>query len=118
MTQLSVLLEELVEISGIRTALVVGRDGLVVDSATKKYRDDDDAVGAIISTGICSIESTGKELNLGKSTQGLLEYSDGVVLINALAEDSLLVIVADKKVNLGNIRYQARKRMTSLQKAI
>lgn len=117
MNNLSNLLSELTQVEGINTAVVVGRDGFIIDGAGNGTIDAE-AVGAVISTGIGSSEIMGKELGVGGMTQGMVEYANGIVMTSLLGSDAVLAVVADLKANLGNVRYQVKKRAPEVQRAL
>jgi predicted regulator of Ras-like GTPase activity (Roadblock/LC7/MglB family) len=111
-------LAELIKVEGIGVAVVVGRDGFVIDGATDGGALDMDAVGAVVSTGIGAAAAMGRELNVGDMDQAMVEYKTGVIVMSYLGRDALLAIVADLKANLGNIRYQVKKRMPEIERAL
>lgn len=115
MASLKELLHDLTKVEGIATAVVVGRDGFVIEGATSESSFDIEAVGAVISAGIGASERMGKELNVGTMTQGMVEYGDGVLVMGFLGRDAILAVVADLRANLGNIRYQIKKRTPDLE---
>ncbi|MFH0823423.1 MAG: roadblock/LC7 domain-containing protein [Pseudomonadota bacterium] len=112
------LLGDLVSVEGINTAVVVGRDGFVIEGATNSGRMDVEAVGAVISAGIGSAEVIGRELNIGSMNQAMVEFSGGVVVMSFLGRDAILAVVADANANLGNVRYQVKKKSPEIQSAI
>jgi predicted regulator of Ras-like GTPase activity (Roadblock/LC7/MglB family) len=118
MANLRTLLEELTKVEGISSAVVVGRDGFVIDGTTTDKRLDVEAVGAIISTGIGVAERMGRELNVGAMSQGMIEYDEGVIVMSFLGRDAILAIVAGVGANLGNVRYQVKKRAPEIETAI
>ncbi len=118
MAQLKSLLGELVKIDGVTTAVVVGRDGFVIDGASARGSVDTEAIGAVISTGIGSAEVMGGELKLGEMTQSMFEYNDGIIVMSLAGHDAILAVVADTKANLGNVRYQVKKRLPEIAKSM
>jgi predicted regulator of Ras-like GTPase activity (Roadblock/LC7/MglB family) len=118
MSQLTDLLNELVNVEGINSAVVVGRDGFVIEGVTSGTSLDADAVGAVISTGIGSSEVMGRELVVGAMTQGMVEYDDGLIVMALLGEDAIVAVVADLNANLGNVRFQIKKRIKFIEKAL
>jgi predicted regulator of Ras-like GTPase activity (Roadblock/LC7/MglB family) len=118
MSQLTDFLNELVNVEGINSAVVVGRDGFVIEGVASGTSLDADAVGAVISTGIGSSEVMGRELEVGAMTQGMVEYDDGLIVMALLGEDAILAVVADLNANLGNVRFQIKKRLKSIEKAL
>ena len=118
MSQLTDDLNELVNVEGINSAVVVGRDGFVIEGVASGTSLDADAVGAVISTGIGSSEVMGRELEVGVMTQGMVEYDDGLIVMALLGDDAILAVVADLAANLGNVRFQIKKRLKAIEKAL
>lgn len=118
MAELKRLLGELVRIDGVTTAVVVGRDGFVIDSASAGGAVDTEAIGAVISTGVGSAEVMGGELELGAMTQSMFEYDGGIIVMSLAGHDAILAVVAQLEANLGNVRYQVKKRLPEISKSI
>lgn len=118
MAELKRLLGELVRTDGVTTAVVVGRDGFVIDSASAGGAVDTEAIGAVISTGIGSAEVMGGELELGAMTQSMFEYDGGIIVMSLAGHDAILAVVAQLEANLGNVRYQVKKRLPEISKSI
>ncbi len=112
------LLQELVSFRGIKTAVVVGRDGFVIDGASNGGHLDTETVGAVISAGIGSSEVMGRELNVGIMNQGMMEYSGGLIMMSLVGEDAILAVVADSQANLGYVRLQIKKRLPEFETCI
>ena len=74
--------------------------------------------GAVISTGIGSSEVMGRELEVGAMTLGMVEYDDGLIVMALLGEDAIVAVVADLNANLGNVRFQIKKRLKAIEKAL
>jgi hypothetical protein len=117
MTGLKDVLKQLVEVAGVNVAVCVGRDGFVIDAASTQSADTD-AIGAMVSTGMGSAESVGRELGLGVMDQAMMEYQGGIVMMTALGSEALLAVVAGSDANLGNVRLQVRRRAPELEKAL
>ncbi len=89
----------------------------MIDAASAG-KEDTEAIGAMVSTGMGSAESVGRELGLKEMDQAMMEFKGGIVIMSALGSDALLAIVADKDANLGGIRLQVRKNVPKLLDAI
>jgi hypothetical protein len=118
MADLKALLSRIARMDGIRAAVVVSRDGFVIESAAGSYDIDTEAIGAIISTGIGITEDMGKELRVGALVQSMIEYDDGIVVMTLLGNEAVLAVTANLKVNLGNLRYQVKKIAPELHKTL
>jgi hypothetical protein len=112
------ILGEFLSVEGVTTAVVVGRDGFVIESATSSGKMDIDALGAMASTGIGTSEAMGRELGKGELTQMLVELDKGPIIISPLSKDELIAIVADSTANLGRIRYEVKKNKERLVAAL
>jgi predicted regulator of Ras-like GTPase activity (Roadblock/LC7/MglB family) len=117
MTSLKEHLEDFLGVEGVTTVVVVGRDGFIIDAASKGDLNIDD-VGAVVSTGMGSSESMGVDLGVGNMNQGMLEYEDGIIFMRAISEDAIFIIVSTPDVNLGMIRFQMKKRMGAIAAAL
>jgi len=111
------ILGEFLNVEGVSAAVVVGRDGFVIESATSGKMDID-ALGAMASTGIGTSEAMGKELGKGELTQMLVELDKGPIIVSPLSKDELIAIVADITANLGRIRYEVKKNKERLIAAL
>ena len=109
-TTLKQMLTELVKVEGITTAVVVSRDGFVIDGASNGNSLDLEAVGAVVSAGIGSNIAIGAELHVGAIQQSMAEYEKGFIVATLLGDaGALVVVVADLKANLGHVRYHVKK---------
>jgi predicted regulator of Ras-like GTPase activity (Roadblock/LC7/MglB family) len=117
MVSLREQLEDFLQVEGITTVVVVGRDGFIIDSASTGCFNIDE-VGAVVSTGMRSFESMGAELGVGDMQQGMLVYDDSIVFINALGEDAIFVLVGRPEVNLGMVRLRIKRRIDDIKAAM
>ncbi len=111
-------LADLAKVEGITSAVVVSRDGFVIEGVSSNGNIDNEAVGAVISAGIGSSAVMGGELKVGAMSQMMIEYEQGVVVVNFLGEEAVLATVADGRANLGNVRYQVKKRSPGILAAL
>jgi uncharacterized protein len=102
------LLEEFLKVEGVSAAVVVGRDGFVIESAVSG-KVDIEALGAMASTGLGTSEAMGSTLGKGELSQMLVELERGPILLSPLSADELIAIVADTTANIGRIRYELKK---------
>jgi predicted regulator of Ras-like GTPase activity (Roadblock/LC7/MglB family) len=111
------ILGEFLNLDGVSAAVVVGRDGFVIESAMSGKMDID-ALGAMASTGIGTSEAMGRELGKGDLTQMLVELDKGPIIVSPLSKDELIAIVAENSSNLGRIRYELKKNKERLVAAL
>jgi uncharacterized protein len=111
MADLDELLTSFTKVRGVSAALIVGQDGLVLQSATAPGADDADVdvLGAMAASGLVPAQEIGTETGRGRLTQGIYEYESGVVVIEPVGQAAILVVVTSASANLGLLRLQARK---------
>lgn len=102
------ILSEFLKLDGVSAAVVVGRDGFVIESAVSG-KVDIEALGAMASTGVGTSEAMGQELGKGQLSQMLVELQNGPILLSPLSPDELIAIVADHGANIGRVRYELKK---------
>lgn len=111
------LLGEFLKLEGVSAAVVVGRDGFVIESAVSG-KIDIDALGAMASTGLGTAETMGAQLGKGSLRQTLIELEKGPILLSPLSADELIAIVADDVANIGRIRYELKKNKDRITAAL
>ena len=117
-TNLKEQLADLAKVEGIITAVVVSRDGFVIEGVNQNAAMDLDGVGAVISAGMGASEVMGAELGIGNIAQSMVEFERGIAVVTILGNAGTLAIVADLKCNLGNVRYQIKKRLPGILAAL
>lgn len=120
MADLDETLNSFTRVRGVTAALIVGQDGLVLQSATAQGADDvdTDVLGAVASSGLVPAQELGGETGRGKLLQGIYEYEKGVVVVEPIGESAILVVVTSATANLGLLRLQARKAHPDLEAAL
>ena len=111
------LLEEFLKLEGVSAAVVMGRDGFVIESAVSG-KVDIEALGAMASTGLGTSEAMGITLGKGELSQMLVELEKGPIILSPLSADELIAIVADTTANIGRIRYELKKNKERLIAAL
>ena len=105
------VLGELAKVPGVGAAVVVSRDGFLMEGVTANGGGniDMESVGAVVSASIGAAEVVGQELNVGPLAQSMIEYTNGIVVFSQLGDAATLAVVADLKANLGNVRSEERR---------
>ncbi len=82
MVDLKQTLSRFLSIPGVWQAILVGRDGLMIEGLTRDGKDDMEAVGAIMTTGLSTAEALGLEISRGSVIGVLMEYENGLAFIS------------------------------------
>ena len=102
------ILHRFTALDGVIAALLVTRDGFIVDYASN-IEFELDMVSAVVATGFGMLDRIGSELERGALSTGMLEYEEGTVVISPLVPDIALVIIASQWTTLGRIRWEIKK---------
>ena len=113
MTDIREQLDDMVRVDGIKAAVIVGRDGFVIDAATEGSSLDAETLGAVISASLSATEMMGTELGLGNLNRGMVEFRDYVLLVNQLGQEAVLAVMAEPRF-MGIARHHVKKRTPSL----
>jgi uncharacterized protein len=105
MVDLKQTLSRFLSIPGVRQAILVGRDGLLIEGLTRDGKDDMEAVGAITTTGLSTAEALGQEIARGCVVGVLMEYENGMVSVDPLGEFALMVTLSDNASNIARVRH-------------
>jgi hypothetical protein len=109
------ILMTLTKVQGIHEALVVGRDGFVIEHVGDM---EPESTGAVVSTAIGAAESMGGELGQGNLTEMMAEYQGGTVIVAPVGQDAILGCAASEDANLGAIRHAVKKNLRDLERAL
>jgi predicted regulator of Ras-like GTPase activity (Roadblock/LC7/MglB family) len=111
------LLDKFRAIRGVDVAAVVGVDGLVIESAARPGVDVD-AIAAIASNGLLLADALGRQIERGGARQTIVEYDEGVLLLESLGDEGMMLVLSHDPNDLGRIRYTARQHKPALADAL
>ncbi|EFH86560.1 roadblock/LC7 domain-containing protein [Ktedonobacter racemifer] len=118
MVDLKQTLSRFLAIPGVRLAILVGRDGLLIEGMTRDGKDNMEAVGAIMTTALSTAEALGQEISRGGVVGVVMEYEQGLVSIDPLGDFALMVTLFDNASNLGRIRHLVRTSRNEVLEAL
>lgn len=116
-TALHTLLSQFRVIDGVDLAAVVATDGLLMESTTRTGVDAE-AICAVAANGLALAEALGREITKGGAEQLTLEYAAGLVLIEPLTPDAMLLVLTDNRTQLGRLRFLVNKHHAAFVAAI
>lgn len=93
---------------GVEAAIVLGRDGLVIDSQAVPQLDAEQ-VAAHIPPIIHSGDEFGAAAMRGALQTVVMEHPGGVTIVSALSEDAVLLVLAQPTADLGALLYELRR---------
>lgn len=104
-------------LNGVSLAAVVATDGLLIEGLADPEVDVD-AICAVASNGLVMAEALGREIGKGSTVQSVLEYESGLVILEPLSADAMVLIVCNRRDSLGRIRFMLKRYHQPLSEAV
>lgn len=101
------VLEDFLKVPGVTSAVVVGRDGSMIESAGGGSAVALDDLGAALAHAINGVEEMGQELQINTFEDLFVEYGRAVIMCRPVS-DAILAIVAPDASKLGIIRHKVK----------
>src|SRR5215467_1679769 len=118
MVDLKQTLSRFLSIPGVRLVVVVGRDGLMIEGLARDGKEDMEAVGAIMTTGMGAAEALGQEISRGSVIGALMEYEHGLVSVDPLGDFALMVTLSDNASSIGRVRHLVKASRNEILEAL
>jgi uncharacterized protein len=96
------------EREGVEAAIVLGRDGLLIDSQLAPGLNAED-----VAARIPAIAGTADELGAatlrGNLLTAVLEHRDGLAVISVLSDEAILFVLLTSRANIGQLLFELRR---------
>jgi predicted regulator of Ras-like GTPase activity (Roadblock/LC7/MglB family) len=93
---------------GVDAAVVLGRDGLLIDSQTVPNVAPED-VAAHVPAIIHAADEFGRVAARGPVTTAVLEHPHGLAIIAVLSSDAVLLVLLQSNANVGQLLFELRR---------
>ena len=93
---------------GVEAAVVLGRDGLLIDSQGVPGLDPEDLAARIPSI-IGPADDLGNAVGRGDLVTAVLEHRGGLAIISVLTADAVLVVLVRPDANVGQLLFELRR---------
>ena len=93
---------------GVDAAIVLGRDGLLIDSQLGPGLDADD-VAARIPAIIGPADEFGAATNRGELLTAVLEHRHGLAIASVLSSEAILLVLVNPSANIGQLLFELRR---------
>jgi uncharacterized protein len=101
---------------GVDAAVVLGRDGLLIDSETTGSVNPE-SVAALVPSIVSAAEEFGTHGARGALTT-ILEYDRGFAIIALLSSDALLLVLAQPSANVGRLLFELRRNRENISSLV
>lgn len=93
---------------GVEAAVILGRDGLLIDSQVVSGLDAED-LAARIPAIIASADDLGAAAGRGPLTTAVLEHDSGLAIVSVLSTDAVLFVLVRPDANVGQLLFELRR---------
>lgn len=93
---------------GVDAAIVLGLDGLLIDSQAIPGLIPDD-LAARIPPMIGPASELGVAANCGELVTAVLEMKNGLAIVSVLSADAVLLVLVQPTANIGQLLYELRR---------
>ncbi len=93
---------------GVEAVVILGTDGLPIDSHTPQGADPDQ-LAALIPNVLRSCDQLGAGSGSGGLEMGVLEYDGRAAVVANLTADAKLLILAKRRANIGPLLYDLKR---------
>jgi uncharacterized protein len=107
------VVEALSRSNGVDAVLVVGRDGLPIDSRVANGVDSE-SVAALLPSAIKHMAELGTAGGRGDFNTAVLEFGSGLAVVAVLHADALLIVLVQPATNVGALLFDLRRHRTAI----
>ena len=115
--ELKATLAQLAAVPGVRQAVIVDREGFLIETAGE-VGVGAEVTGALAACLAESSEAIGREMGQGALSSMILDYEDGMVLLNRAGTAAILAVVLRDETALGKVRYHVKKALPELFRSV
>lgn len=92
--------------AGVREAIAVSSDGLLMAMSAIDDRANAERLAAVVSGMTSLAGGVANFYSLGDLNRVVVDMADGYLLIAAISAGSVLGVIADRSANLGTVAYE------------
>lgn len=107
------VVEALARRAGVDAVVVVGRDGLPIDSRAGNGVDAE-SVAALLPSVINAMTQLGAAGGRGELGTAVVEFAAGLAVVSVLSADALLVVLVRPATNVGALLYDLRRHRSAI----
>jgi predicted regulator of Ras-like GTPase activity (Roadblock/LC7/MglB family) len=93
---------------GVDAAIVLGRDGLLIDSQVSPGLEADE-IAARIPAIIGPADELGMATDRGELLTAVLEHKNGLAVVSVLSAEAILLVLVTPHANIGQLLFELRR---------
>ena len=107
------VVEALGRSGGVDAVVVVGRDGLPIDSRVANGVDAE-SVAALLPSAIKHMAELGDAGGRGDFTTAVIEFGRGLAIVAVLNAEALLIVLVQPATNVGALLFDLRRHRSAI----
>jgi len=115
--QLNDILDEIADGPAIRFAALVSRDGFLVGNSSSTTEADQLAISRLVQM-LTVADGVGEDLQEGNTKQIVVKYQNGLVVVDCLDSDALLVTAVASEASVAWVKYAVRKNLSEINQKV
>jgi predicted regulator of Ras-like GTPase activity (Roadblock/LC7/MglB family) len=97
----------------VQASILVGRDGLVIESRATAGVDPEH-LAAHVPTLVAAAEELGSQSSRGSLVTSVIEFERGMAIVTGLTGDALLLVLLHAGASVGPLLFEVRKFRTQI----
>ena len=107
------LVRALAQREGVEAVVILGRDGLLIDTRTNGDLDGEHL--AALAPGLASAaNAVGHAANQGSFVTSVTEFESGHAILSAVSPEALLLLIVHPSAHLGALLYDLRRHRANI----
>ena len=98
---------------GVEAAIVLGRDGLLIDGRANAGLDAE-RLAALVPSVVAAAEELSTDAGRGPLVTAVVEYERGLALVCSLTAEAHLLVLVHPTANVGSLLFELRRHRGSI----
>lgn len=111
------VLDDLLRFPGVRSALLAGREGLVIQMRGETAVDGE-MLAAVVPTLISDSLGAGQAVSGGGFRQCVVEFDEALLILTSVDGESFLAVAVRAGVNIGRLLYTLERERERLKELV
>ena len=99
--------------AGIEAVVVLGRDGLLIDSQGK-LEIDAEGLAARVPGIVAAADEIGSSMGRGDMKMAVIEQEQGYAVVSSVGDDALICVLTSRTADLSSLLYDVRRHRESI----
>ena len=93
---------------GVDAAILLGRDGLLIDGQALADLPTED-LAALVPSIVSAADELGAASARGPLTTGVFEFPGGLAVASVLSDEAILLVLVQPSANIGQLLFELRR---------